>query len=145
MSKNKYKHPSDEDKLVMQLEKAGWPVGGKHDDDADIVRHGDLIRPLDDDAAVALYQGQLGAPINQRGEPKKDIWWVHVDQWGEYYYPDKPRSTRSGEASPTFPIERTVFGDGFWIERSIVEPRGWGWVAMDGNIWLRRRLTRRKQ
>jgi hypothetical protein len=147
-SNNKY--PDDETaKLVEQLEQAGWRVGSIHDDDADISRCGDLIRANDKNAARALFQGQLGAPVDIRGQPPRDIFWIYVDplSGGKYYFPflDKPRSTRKWKAPPTFAIERTIIGDEFWIERSIVEPRGMGWVATDGGIWLRRRRRARRQ
>jgi hypothetical protein len=142
---NRYPVVDEEDKLVECLSRAGWRVGKASDDEAHLVRCGDLIQPRDEAAAIALYQAQVGAPVNIRGEPPKDIWWVHVADDGEFYFDKKPRDRANAPAPKTFPIERTVKGDRFVVERAIVEPRGLGWVAMDGGIWLRERLTRRQQ
>jgi hypothetical protein len=151
MSRWRNRYPDDETaKLVEQLEQAGWRVGSVHDDDADLSRCGDLVRANNKPSARALFEAQLGAPIDIRGQPPKDIFWICVDQMSgsEYYFPlvDKPRSTRNWKAPPTFAIERTIIGDEFWIERAIVEPMGGaGWVATDGGVWLRRRRRARSQ
>jgi hypothetical protein len=144
---NRYPVKDEEDKLVECLARAGWRTGKASDTEAQLVRCGDLIQPRDAAAAIALYQAQVGAPVNIRGEPPKEIWFVHVADDGEYYFDKKPRDRRDALAPKTFPIERTARGEGFVVERALVEPRGSGWVAAaDGNnIWLRRRQTTRRQ
>ena len=123
MRRSRKKYPDEEDNLAIQLELAGWRVGSAYDDAVHLVRCGDLIQPRDGAAARALFQAQLGAPVDIRGEKPRDVWWIYFDQLSgaEYYFPlaEKPRSR---EAPPTFPIERTIIGDGFWVERSLVQP-----------------------